>query len=326
MASPSSGPANSLQVRRVFPASREKMFAMWTRPEHLEHWMCRPDPQNVVKYRQHEFRVGGKRLIENKAADGGVFMNRGEYLEIKPPEKLVFTWAWERFDASGKKTAELDGTVVTVEFHDRGEFTEVILTHEFFPDSKMRDLHGNGWNLCFDRLQEHLDASSGENNVTKTRPASETSLQIRRTFAAPREKVFAAWTKRELLERWMCRDVPTQDPRYVELDVRPGARYAIEIKTPEGVTYLGQGTFREVKPPEKLVFTWAWTSSPESKTEELQKEESIVTVELFDRGASTEMVFTHEKLSGVPSRDAHNKGWEGCFEVLTKVLESPAAH
>jgi len=321
MASPSSTAKYSLQVRRTFAVPREKMFEMWTLTEHLEHWMCRPDPRNVVKYLQHEFRVGGKRLIENKAADGGVFMNRGKYLEIKPPEKLVFTWAWEHLDASGRKTAELDGTVVTVEFHD-GDSTELVLTHEFFRDANMRDLHSNGWNLCFDQLQEHLDASAGENTMTKTPPASEPSVQIRRTFAAPREKVFAAWTKRELLERWMCRDVPTQDPKYVELDVRPGGHYAIEIKTPEGVTYLGQGIFREVRPPEKLVFTWAWTTSPESTTEELQKDESVVTVELFERGSSTEMVFKHEKLSSIQSQKSHKKGWEGCFEMLTKVLES----
>jgi uncharacterized protein YndB with AHSA1/START domain len=301
------------------------MFAMWTHTEHLEQWMCRPDPRNVVKYRQHEFRVGGKRLIENRAADGGVFMNRGEYLEIKPPEKLVFTWAWQHFDAAGKKTAELDGTVVTVEFRDCGDSTEIVLTHEFFPDANIRNLHSGGWSLCFDRLQEHLDASAEGNNMARTEPGSGTSLEIRRIFAAPREKVFAAWTKREQLERWMCKDVPTHNPMYVELEVRPGGRYAIEIKTPEGVTYLGQGTFLEVKPPEKLVFTWAWTRTPESETEDLQKTDSIVTVLLLERGTSTEMIFTHENLSGVQSRDAHKQGWEGCFEVLTTVLESPAS-
>lgn len=162
--------------------------------------------------------------------------------------------------------------------------------------------------------------------MTQPGAASTFTLQLRRTFAAPREKVFAAWTKREQLERWMCRDVPTHDPKYVELDVRPGGRYVIEIKTPEGVFYRGQGTFREVKPPEKLVFTWAWTQTPESKTEDLQKSDSIVTVELFERGASTEMVFTHENLIGRSNYEDHKKGWEGCFEVLTRILQSTASH
>lgn len=157
MATPSSGPSHSLQVRRIFRAPREKIFAMWTQTEHLEHWMCRPDPRNIIKYREYEFRVGGKRVLENRLADGSVFMNRGEYLQIKPPEKLVFTWEWEHFDANGKKLGELEGTVVTVEFHERGDSTEVVLTHEFFPNEQMRDAHKTGWIGCFDRLQEHMD-------------------------------------------------------------------------------------------------------------------------------------------------------------------------
>ena len=153
-------------------------------------------------------------------------------------------------------------------------------------------------------------------------PAPELRLEIRRTFAAPREKVFRAWTEREGLERWMCRDVPTHDPQFLELDVRPGGRYAIEIKMPDGVVYLGQGTYREVKPPERLVFTWAWMRTPESKTENLQTSESLVTVEFFDRGGSTEMVFTHWKLTGQESRDVHRKGWMGCFDVLAEYLKN----
>jgi uncharacterized protein YndB with AHSA1/START domain len=150
----------------------------------------------------------------------------------------------------------------------------------------------------------------------------ETSLQIRRMFTAPREKVFRAWTERAGLEKWMCRDVPTHDPKYLELDVRPGGRYVIEIKMPEGFVYRGQGVFREVKPPEKLVFTWAWTRSPENKSEPEQTKDSLVTVELFQRGTFSEMVFTHEQFESAKIRDDHKKGWDGCFDVLAKALEA----
>jgi uncharacterized protein YndB with AHSA1/START domain len=144
---------------------------------------------------------------------------------------------------------------------------------------------------------------------------SETRLEIRRTFAAPREKVFAAWTKREELEKWMCKDVPEHNPKYSELDLRPGGRYVIEIPMPkEGFTYRGHGTFREVKPPEKLVFTWAW------EPEDMEDSESLVTVQLIDRGNSTEMIFTQENFTTAKVRDSHKKGWDGCFDALDKVL------
>jgi uncharacterized protein YndB with AHSA1/START domain len=161
--------------------------------------------------------------------------------------------------------------------------------------------------------------------MAKPIPASETRLEIRRTFAAPREKVFAAWTERKRLEQWMCRDVPSQKPKYTELDVRPGGRYVIEIPVPsEEFTYRGFGVFREVKPPEKLVFTWAWEQvpPPEKIPEDLDGTESLVTVQLFERGNSTEMIFTHENFTNAKMRDSHQKGWDGCFEVLAKVLTS----
>jgi uncharacterized protein YndB with AHSA1/START domain len=151
---------------------------------------------------------------------------------------------------------------------------------------------------------------------------SATSFQIRRVLDSPRAKVFAAWTQKELLEQWMCRDVPTQRAEYVELDVRPGRRYVIEIKLPAGEMYRGEGIFREVKAPEKLVFTWSWKKLPEKKGEApAQEHESLVTVELFERGSSTELVLTHELIPSVPERDETERGWEGCFDVLAAVLE-----
>jgi len=151
----------------------------------------------------------------------------------------------------------------------------------------------------------------------------ETPLQMRRVFQAPRERVWAAWTQREQLEEWMCKDVPAHSPKYVELDVRPGGRYAMEIPLAEG-KYVGQGVFREVRPPEKLVFTWSWKRVLEKPGEQLGGE-SVVTVELFDRGGSTEMVLTHTGLAGGEIIEGTRTGWTGCFEVLAGVLEERLA-
>jgi uncharacterized protein YndB with AHSA1/START domain len=150
-------------------------------------------------------------------------------------------------------------------------------------------------------------------------PQSEMLVQLRRVFHAPRAKVWAAWTEREQLEQWMCKDDPTHHARYTELEVRPGGRYVIEIPLPDG-KYVGTGTFREVQPPERLVFTWAWTRFPEKTGEPSQDAESLVTVELIDRGASTEMIFTHENFESAEIREGTRTGWLGCFEYLAKVL------
>ena len=90
------------------------------------------------------------------------------------------------------------------------------------------------------------------------------------------------------------------------------------------MVYRGSGTFREVKPPEKLVFTWVWTRQSESAKEPMQATDTLVTVQLFARGNATEMVFTHEGFDSDRERESHNKGWTGCFEKLAEYLKARA--
>jgi uncharacterized protein YndB with AHSA1/START domain len=155
--------------------------------------------------------------------------------------------------------------------------------------------------------------------------SSETRVQVRRLFSAPRERVFRAWTELEALKHWMCRDVESHQVRFLQLDVRPNGRYEIEVKTPEGVTYIGGGVYRDVKPPEKLSFTWRWKTMPEKPDASIPAEDSLVTVEFFEHGAdSTDVVLTHEMLTTEESRKSHKKGWEGCFDKLAAYLKKQA--
>jgi uncharacterized protein YndB with AHSA1/START domain len=150
----------------------------------------------------------------------------------------------------------------------------------------------------------------------------EFTLQIRRTFAAPREKVFAAWAQREQLERWMCKDVSSHSIIHHQQDIRTGGRYMIEIRDPvQNGVYWGQGVYLEVKPPEKIVFTWRWTNAtPNGAQLHPESPETQVTVEFFVRGDSTEVVLTHATFGSAKDRDEHNQGWNGCFDVLATVL------
>ncbi len=81
----------------------------------------------------------------------------GEYREVNPPEKLVFTWIWEEMPLDISDWAP-PVTLVTVEFFDCDGATEIVLTHEQFPDERMRDEHNNEWGGCIDRLAQYLAA------------------------------------------------------------------------------------------------------------------------------------------------------------------------
>lgn len=145
-------------------------------------------------------------------------------------------------------------------------------------------------------------------------------LQVRRTFASPRDTVFAAWTEPAQLSRWMGRTSPESQAEYLEIDVRTGGRYRMKNTSPTGDIYLLQGVYREILPPEKLVFTWQWTKTPRREGDASELGETLVTVEFFARGKSTEVVLTHEGFASPEMRDRHTHGWNGCFTTLESVL------
>ena len=141
--------------------------------------------------------------------------------------------------------------------------------------------------------------------------SQETTLHLKRTFAASREKVFRAWTDPEALKRWWGPEGFSTPA--AEIDLRVGGKYRIAMRSPHGDTYHLVGTYREVRPPEKLVYTWAWEAEPEQG-------ETLVTVEFLDRDDSTEVVLTHELFPSEKVRDEHGKGWTGSLDHLAKTL------
>jgi uncharacterized protein YndB with AHSA1/START domain len=148
------------------------------------------------------------------------------------------------------------------------------------------------------------------------------TLQIRRTFTAPREKVFAAWTDPAQLEKWMCRDVAAHTVIHHQQDIRTGGRYLMEIRNAaKGEVYWGQGVYLEVTPPEKLRFTWCWTKDrPDGENMHPGAEETEVVVEFLARGAATELVLTQAGFPNQQLRKDHDGGWNGCLNILEQVV------
>jgi uncharacterized protein YndB with AHSA1/START domain len=152
-------------------------------------------------------------------------------------------------------------------------------------------------------------------------PNTGTTLQIRRVFQAPREKVFRAWTELQAVEQWMCRDVPSHRVSFPLFNAHAGGGYMIEVTDSKtGAEYIGNGVYREVKPPEKIVFTWKWTLKRAGGGETSLHPETEVTVEFFERGRSTEVVLTHRGFLTTKEFDETNTGWNGCFDVLVNYL------
>jgi uncharacterized protein YndB with AHSA1/START domain len=136
------------------------------------------------------------------------------------------------------------------------------------------------------------------------------SLTLKRRLNAAPEKVYAAWTDPAKIAKWFG---PEQIVSVrAETDVRAGSRYRIVARSTDGEEHDVSGVYREVVPNEKLVFTWAWKSTPER--------ESLVTVAIKADGGGSLLTLTHEQFFDEPARDRHRSGWTGALDKLERFL------
>ena len=150
--------------------------------------------------------------------------------------------------------------------------------------------------------------------MAKEQLSPETTLKIRRMFQAPRERVFRAWTDATELARWFAPSAE-YSTRVPELDLKVGGKYKVEMHHKGGNVNKVGGTFREIVPPEKIVFTWRWENDPSAH-------ESLVTIEFLDLGPATEVLLTHAQLPDAEQRDKHSQGWNGCLTRLAEYVEA----
>ena len=157
--------------------------------------------------------------------------------------------------------------------------------------------------------------------MTQSAPPTGISLKVSKAINAPRERVFAAWTQPELLHQWWGAHETFTVP-IAEVDLRVGGKYRFGMLEPgKDAPYVSYGAYREVNPPEKLVFTWAFEKMPDDDSDFVPAE-TLVTVEFIEQGAATEVVLTHEQVPDEHMRDEHQQGWGGCLEGLDRFFAS----
>ena len=136
-----------LVVRRQIAVPRERVFEAWLDSESLAHWMR---PGNFTRATVTvDPRVGGRFRIVMEGRTGGAadHEHRGEYLAIEPPSLLSFTWI--------SRATDHQPTVVTIEFHERGTGTELVLTHRRLAPKAVEG-HRKGWTDIVRLLDEAL--------------------------------------------------------------------------------------------------------------------------------------------------------------------------
>lgn len=141
--------------------------------------------------------------------------------------------------------------------------------------------------------------------------ADSTTVRLERTFDAPAEDVFDAWTNPEVLKRWWAVTAAGRTP-VADVDLRVGGAYRLSMEDPDaGTVHTVRGEYSEVHRPERLVYSWCWEEA-EGRTGHV----STVTVEFLGDGERTTVVLEHSGLESPESRERHRHGWEACTGML----------
>ena len=150
-------------------------------------------------------------------------------------------------------------------------------------------------------------------------PRSDETIELimTRHFDAPAAEVFGAWTDPARIGRWIGPRGVSAETKQMEL--RPGGAYAIAMRMPSGEIRTVRGVYREIHPPERLVFTWAWDGDDGKPGHE-----TLVTITFRALGqgerSATEMTFHHQRFADESARDHHEAGWIGSFDKLSEFL------
>lgn len=143
----------ALKLSRIFAASRDVIFDAWTSADVIKEWF---GPAGyTIPEASIDLRPGGAYRIVMLAPDGTEVIHEGVYVDVQRPERLVFTWILENQACEGSQD-QFTETLVTIEFKDLEDQTELILTHERLPNQQSREGHKKGWNGSFDCLERTL--------------------------------------------------------------------------------------------------------------------------------------------------------------------------
>jgi uncharacterized protein YndB with AHSA1/START domain len=140
------------------------------------------------------------------------------------------------------------------------------------------------------------------------------TLVMERSFRAPAERVFDAFTEPEVMRRWWHAE-REWETAIAEVDLRVGGAVRVVMLDPEqGVSYGGGGEYTVVDRPTRLAFTWAWDDG------EHGGRPNLIEIELVESAGATHVTFTHRGLADAEAVRSHEGGWNGTFENLARAL------
>jgi len=141
---------------------------------------------------------------------------------------------------------------------------------------------------------------------------ADTTLKIERTFQAPAEAVFNAWTSEEVMRRWFHGEHAWQTP-HAEVDLRLGGKVRVVMHDPDKqADHGGGGHYTEIDPPHRLAFTWTWDDESDRET--------LIELDFEETDGMTKVTLTHSGLRDQEAVVSHEGGWSNALDNLGEAL------
>jgi uncharacterized protein YndB with AHSA1/START domain len=321
------GVAGQVLITRNFDAPRDLVFQAWTDPAHLTRWHA---PHGCsIEFRSFECSEGGRFHSCIHTPDGYQCWCVGEYLEVDRPQRLVYRMI--SADANGQPVEPRDlgmdpdwpqESVVTLTFEEEAGKTKLTLHQTVSESLAKRTGAYPSWLQMFDRLAEDI--------ASQQTASTEEELVVSRTFQAPRERVWQAYSEVENLKQWwgpkgFAMQVAT-------LDFRPGGMFHYGMKTPDGKMMWGKLTYREIVPRERLVNVVAFSDENGGTTQHpfapVWPRELLGAMTLSEQDGKTTItirVVPHEATEAernafIAGREGMKMGFKGSLDQLESLL------
>ncbi|MGZ5310098.1 MAG: SRPBCC family protein [Solirubrobacterales bacterium] len=141
------------------------------------------------------------------------------------------------------------------------------------------------------------------------------TLTMERTYAAPAQRVFDAFTSEEVMRRWWHAGDDWETPE-ARVDLRVGGEIRVVMRNPhKDELYGGGGRYTEIDPPVGLAFTWLWD-------DDRDQTEQLIEIDFDERDGRTTVRFTHRNLWDEETVADHEDGWGKVFENLKRIVEA----
>jgi uncharacterized protein YndB with AHSA1/START domain len=268
-----------LVISRTFAARRDLVFKAWSSAEHIKRWFS---PVGcTIPEAEIDFRPGGIFAVCMRLPEGKDHRVNGTFVEISPPDRLVFTVGVTVGD-SKRFTAH-----TTVTFEDEGAGTRMTVrqAYDIHDQAFLFAVEGasEGWRTTLDKLEQEV----GRIVASQSHSVVHATFSLERIYDASPAQVFRALSDKAAKTRWFeGGDGWTVIER--EMDVRPGGRERLKGRWASGMVTTFDAVYFDIVPNQRLVYTY------EMRLDDRKISVSLATIELKAAGAGTRLAITEQ--------------------------------